>query len=354
MPRLTPEKTATPRALPLADSDDASDLPESAAEIALFAALKALFPGQPVSRAADFFNDMGGHSLLAARLVSKLREDARFANVTVHDIYCERCIGSIAAALAKKEITGAAALTQIVATPRLRRSQQSGLPPRAPPLVCLKMAQWLSPFFTYHYFTGDEGDSMTRAIFAALLVYLLANFGSFLFVILTKWLIVGRLKPGRYPLWGWMYFRWWLADRIADIPPRHLLSGSPLNATYLRALGAKIGDDALIGALFIRAPDLLCIGNGVSIGAAVNFENARVERGELILGQITIGDEAVVDSYAVMEGDTARRLCPFRRLSAGNGAARCAWTALGRFAILLLRRNRYRTRRRLQISAPAA
>jgi non-ribosomal peptide synthetase-like protein len=74
---------------------------------------------------------------------------------------------------------------------------------------------------------------------------------------------------------------------------------------YLRALGAKVGNDVLIGALFIRAPDLLSIGNGVSIGSAVNFENARVERGELILGQITIGDEAVVDSYAVMEGDTS-------------------------------------------------
>ncbi|MEI7456716.1 MAG: Pls/PosA family non-ribosomal peptide synthetase [Nitrosomonadales bacterium] len=310
MPRLTSGKVDRKalRALPLTDSliEDESDLPVGAAEIALFAALKPLFPGQAILRSADFFTDLGGHSLLAARLVSKLREDARFANVTVHDIYCERRVASIAAALAKKQITGAAAVARIVETPRLRRilcslAQAATLPP----LVCLKMAQWLSPFFTYHYFTGDEGDSMARAILAALLVYLLANFGSFLFVILAKWLVVGRLKPGRYPLWGVMYFRWWLADRISDIPPRHLLSGSTLNAMYLRALGAKVGNDVLIGALFIRAPDLLSIGNGVSIGSAVNFENARVERGELILGQITIGDEAVVDSYAVMEGDTS-------------------------------------------------
>ncbi|HEY8887612.1 MAG TPA: Pls/PosA family non-ribosomal peptide synthetase, partial [Gallionella sp.] len=68
---------------------------------------------------------------------------------------------------------------------------------------------------------------------------------------------------------------------------------------------AKVGRDVLIGALTIRAPDLLSIGNGVSIGSSVNLENARVERGELILGAINIGNEAVVDSYAVMEGDTA-------------------------------------------------
>ena len=309
MPRLTSGKIDRKalRALPLTDAhtEDASDIPEGSAETTLFTALRQLFPGQPLLRSADFFTELGGHSLLAARLVSKLREDSRFTNVTVHDIYCERQIGAIAAAIAKKEISGKAAAPEIVETPRLRRilcSLAQAL--TLPPLVCLKMAQWLSPFFTYHYFTGDEGDSMTRAILAALLVYLLANFASFLFVIAAKWLVVGRLKPGRYPLWGVMYFRWWLADRICDIPPRHLLSGSSLNAMYLRALGAKVGRDVLIGALSVRAPDLLCIGNGVSIGSAVNLENARVERGELILGTISIGNEVVIDSYAALEGDT--------------------------------------------------
>jgi non-ribosomal peptide synthetase-like protein len=313
LPRLTSGKIDRKalRALPLNDTfcdnmQEESDTPQGPAEIAIFSLLKQLFPGQPLRRDADFFTDLGGHSLLAARLVSKLREDSRFANVTVHDIYCERRIAAIASVLSKKQISGAASEPEIVKTPRLRRilcslAQAATLPP----LVCLKMAQWLSPFFTYHYFTGDEGDSMIRAILAALLVYLLANFGSFLFVIAAKWLVVGKLKAGRYPLWGVMYFRWWLADRVSEIPPRHLLSGSSLNALYLRALGAKIGQDVLIGALFIRAPDLLCIGNGVSIGSAVNLENARVERGELILGKISIGNEAVVDSYAVMEGDTA-------------------------------------------------
>lgn len=313
LPRLTSGKIDRKalRALALTDTGSAaegeSDLPEGAAEEALFVALGHLFPGQPLLREADFFADLGGHSLLAARLISLLRADSRFAGITVHDIYCERSIGAIASALAKKEVpsTAGAAAPEIVTTPRLRRvlcslAQAATLPP----LVCLKMAQWLSPFFTYHYFTGDEGDSMLRAILAALLVYLLANLGSFLFVIAAKWLVLGRVKAGRYPLWGVMYFRWWLADRISDVPPRHLLSGSSLNAMYLRALGAKIGKDVIIGALSIRAPDLLSVGDGVSIGSSVNFENARVERGELIIGPISIGNEAVVDSYAVMEGHT--------------------------------------------------
>ncbi len=314
LPRLTSGKIDRKalRVLPLSDTGPAaegeSDLPEGDAEEALFEALGHLFPGQPLLRSADFFADLGGHSLLAARLISLLRADARFASVTVHDIYCERSIGKIAAVLAQKEVAmpAEAVAPEIVTTPRLRRvlcslAQAATLPP----LVCLRMAQWLSPFFTYHYFTGEEDDNMWAGILAALLVYLLASIGSFLFAIAAKWLVIGRARAGCYPLWGVMYFRWWLADRISEVPPRHLLSGSSLNAMYLRALGAKIGKDAIIGALSIRAPDLLTIGDGVSIGASVNLENARVERGELILGPIHIGDEAVVDSYAVMEGNTA-------------------------------------------------
>ncbi|HLA34893.1 MAG TPA: amino acid adenylation domain-containing protein, partial [Rhodocyclaceae bacterium] len=314
MPRLASGKIDRKalRALPLsaaaADTDDISDTPENDAEIAVFAALRRLFPGLPLQRSMDFFADLGGHSLLAARLVSLLRADARFGGVTVHEIYRERSVGAIAQAVALKQVVADPhAKPPEIATTPWRRRALCGLAQFAtlPPMVCLRMAQWLSPFFTYHYLTGDEGDSMTHAIFAALLVYLLTNFGSFLFAIAAKWLVVGRLKAGRYPLWGAMYFRWWLADRIADVPPRHLLSGSSLNAWYLRALGAKIGKDVVVGALSIRAPDLLCIGDGASIGASVNLENARVERGELILGHIDIGKEAVVDSYSVLEGETA-------------------------------------------------
>jgi len=313
LPRLTSGKIDRKalRALPLAESgtaaDDESDVPEGEAEEAIFAALRRLFPGQPLLRDADFFSDLGGHSLLAARLVSLLRADTRFAAVTVHDVYRERRLGAIADAVANKAVVGSSETVTpvIVETPRLRRvlcslAQAATLPP----MVCLKMAQWLSPFFTYHYFTGDESDSMWLGIAAALLVYLLGNLASFVFVIAIKWLVVGRIKAGRYPLWGVTYFRWWLIDRIAEIPPRHLLSGSSLNAMYLRALGAKVGKETVIGALSVRAPDLLSIGDGVSIGSSVNFENARVERGELVLGPISIGKEAVVDSYAVLEGHT--------------------------------------------------
>ena len=135
--------------------------------------------------------------------------------------------------------------------------------------------------------------------------FLLAEVATFGVAIAGKWLVAGRLKAGRFPLWGTTYFRWWLADRLCELPPLDLLTGTPLLVWYLRALGASIGRDVLIDSLDLRAPDLLTIEPGASVGTAVHIENARVEgrRADARAGRL--GRDAVVDSYAVLENDTA-------------------------------------------------
>lgn len=310
MPRLTSGKIdrktlkATPLSTPPAGSAEDSDLPETPAEQALFTALAALFPGQPILRQADFFTDLGGHSFFAARLASALRADPRFAHVTVRDIYQQRQIGKIAQVLADAPSAGAE--EQPWTPPSTLKRWTCGLAQAAamPALVALRMAQWLAPFFTYHFFTGDPGDSVKRAIAASVGVFLLATVMEFAIAIGGKWLIAGRLRAGVYPLWGVTYYRWWLADRLVEAAPSYLLSGSSLNNWWLRALGAKVGKDVIIGSMTLRVPDLLHIGDNVSIGNAVNFENARVERGFLHLGRIDLGDDACVSSFAIMEGNT--------------------------------------------------
>ena len=310
MPRLTSGKIdrktlkATPLSAPPAGSAEDSDLPESPAEAGLFAALAALFPGQPILRQSDFFTDLGGHSFFAARLASALRADPRFAHITVRDIYQQRQIGKIAQVLADTPDAGAE--ERQWTPPSTLKRWTCGLAQAVamPVLVALRMAQWLAPFFTYHFFTGDPGDSVPRAIAASVGVFLLATVMEFAIAISGKWLIAGRLKAGVYPLWGLTYYRWWLADRLVESAPVYLLSGSSLNNWWLRALGAKVGDDVTIGSMTLRAPDLLHIGDNVSIGNAVNFENARVQRGFLHLGRITLNDDACVSSFAIMEGNT--------------------------------------------------
>ena len=311
MPRLTSGKIDRNalKARPLLQATGegvGSDVPQTPAEHALFAALAKLFPGQSIVRSADFFSDLGGHSLFAARLASALRTDPRFAHVTVRDIYQQRTIGRIAGVLGEAPPVGPTVDIDWVPPSALKR-WTCGLAQAAaiPVLVALAMAQWLAPFFTYHFFTGEPGDSMAVAIAASVLAFLLAIVLEFALAIAAKWLFAGRLRAGRYPLWGLAYYRWWLADRIVEAAPTYLLSGSSMYAWWLRALGAQIGRDVVIGSMTLRAPDLLVIGDGVSIGNAANFENARVEHGELRLGLIAIGANACVGSYCVLEGNTA-------------------------------------------------
>jgi non-ribosomal peptide synthetase-like protein len=310
MPRLTSGKIdrkalrAMPLAAPAPGMAGESDLPETAAETALFKALAALFPGTPIRREADFFSDLGGHSFFAARLASALRADPAFAHVTVRDIYQQRQVGRIAAVLAE---AGAAQQAQADWTPPSAKKRWTCALAQAlavPPLVTLRMTQWLAPFFTYHFFTGDPGDSVARAIAASIGVFLLATLLEFLVAIAGKWLVAGRMQAGSYPLWGWTYYRWWLADRLIEGAPAYLLSGSSLYNWWLRALGAKVGKSVTIGSMTLRAPDLLHIGAGASIGNAVNIENARVERGRLLLGAVTLGDDACVSSFCILEGNT--------------------------------------------------
>lgn len=312
LPRLTSGKIDRKalRAMPLAVADSTegeSDTPETEAEVALFAALAKLFPGQPIRRDADFFSSLGGHSLLAARLASALRADPRFATTTVRDIYQSRKIGAIAAAMAESAAACGSALNTDFAPPPMLRRWICGAAQAiaVPPLVALYMIQWLAPFFTYHFYTGDPGDSILRAIAMSVLVFLVTQLAGFVVAIAGKRLIAPRLEPGKYPLWGGTYYRWWLVDRLTEAAPVYLIAGSSLFTWYLRALGAKVGRDVVIGSITLRVPELLCIGDGVSIGTAVNLENARVERGELVIGRIELADNACVGSYAVLQGNTA-------------------------------------------------
>ena len=311
MPRLTSGKIDRNalKARPLAVatvSAATSDAPHNPAEEALFTALAKLFPGEAIVRGADFFSDLGGHSLFAARLASALRSDPRFAHITVRDIYHHRTVGLIARVLNTPPAAGPQVDTDWTPPSTLKRWACGAAQAAAVPgLVAIRMAQWLAPFFTYHFFTGESGDSLALAIAASVGAFLLATLLEFGVAIAGKWLIVGRLRAGRYPLWGWMYYRWWLADRLVESAPTYLLSGSSLYAWWLRALGAQIGRNVTIGSITLRAPDLLSIGDGTSIGNAANFENARVEHGELRVGTIHIGPDACIGSYAILEGNTA-------------------------------------------------
>ncbi|MEI7651021.1 MAG: Pls/PosA family non-ribosomal peptide synthetase [Verrucomicrobiota bacterium] len=290
-------------------ADAGSELPPpaDAHEAALRMVLSELLPGRRLSSDADFFSDLGGHSLLAARLVSILRRNPCYAGMGVQHVYRNRRLAAIAQALRDLAAVGASKATapRHESAPLVRRFL-CGLAQALclPFLILLQMLQWLSPFFAYHWLTGDAEDSVAWAIVVALGTYLAALALTFPLGVLLRRLLVGRLSPGNYPLWGGTYFRWWLGVRLNEIPAVHLIAGTPWKAWHFRMLGAKVGRHCTINAVTASVPELLEIGEGVCLGTFVNIENAKVEGGRLVIGRVCIGDNAAVDSYAVIEGDT--------------------------------------------------
>lgn len=315
VPRLPSGKIdrKTLKVIPLSavTEQDAGDEPADAVEQALFDKLKALLGVNQISLQADFFDDLGGHSLLVARLISQLRQIPEFSHLTIADVYQARTVAGIADKMRGNQLASKGLSIERPDVPRYQatfaqRAMATAVQTVALPfIICLQIMKWLAPFFTYHYLTGEPTDSLTVAVALSLLVYIGVEVLGFILAIIGNRLLVNGIQAGRYRVWGGTYLRWWLADRLIDLAPSYLLSGSSLYPIYLKALGAKIGHKVSIGSITIRNPHLLTIGDNVDIGNGVNFDNAYVEKGWLHIGQISLEKHSYVGSYAVLEGNAS-------------------------------------------------
>ncbi|MCW2236979.1 Pls/PosA family non-ribosomal peptide synthetase [Azospirillum canadense] len=312
LPRLTSGK-ADRKALQIAVlTDDAGagqqEEPRTETEAALLDAAKRVFPGQAIPLDADFFMDLGGHSLLAARFVSAVRETKHLDGLTLQDVYGARTLRTMADKLdarAPKGAMGAAVRKDLsfMPPPLLRRFLCGAAQAAALPFIlALMTAQWLGVFVSYMLLSGEDANFF-QEIATLLGVYMVINVATVLIAIGAKWLVIGRTKPGRYPLWGTYYYRWWLAQRFISLVHLKWFQGSPVMRVLLRALGTKVGDDALIGEFESGAVDLVTIGKGASIGGKVKLANAEVIGNELVIGTVEIGEDAYIGTSCVIGHD---------------------------------------------------
>ncbi|TAL78203.1 MAG: amino acid adenylation domain-containing protein [Beijerinckiaceae bacterium] len=288
--------------VPLA-STEAQEEPRNETEELLLAAAKRVLPPQPIPLDADFFTDLGGHSLIAARFISVVRETPRLAGITLQDVYAARSLRAMATLLNDKAPPDDGADLSFEPPP-LRRRFLCGLAQFAamPFILSLIAMQWLGVFMSYMLFT-DADATLFQETVTLIAVYIAIEIGIVAIVIGAKWLLLPRTKPGRYPLWGVYYYRWWLTERLLSLIPVRNFQGTALMRFYLRAIGAKIGKDVLIADLACGAYDLVSIGDRTCIGANATLANARVEGNELIIGAIDIGADVQIGTSCVIEED---------------------------------------------------
>jgi non-ribosomal peptide synthetase-like protein len=85
----------------------------------------------------------------------------------------------------------------------------------------------------------------------------------------AKWLLVGRIRAGEYPLWSSFVWRNELADTFVETVAApwfaRAASGTPVMNMWLRALGAKVGRGAWCETYWLPEADLVTLGRGSTV-----------------------------------------------------------------------------------------
>jgi len=294
----------------------------------ILAAWETLFAPVPVSVGDDFFLDLGGHSLLAARMVSALRQSPPFAQLSMLDIYRYPTIESLAEEMDRRSRNstpepGTGGLGRPGAANPTRTDPALGTGPEgfhdipfwrhffcgSAQAVALLFVltffalQWLTPYLTYTVLVEEEYSFLeaTLGAFASLILFYPVML---IIPILLKWIIIGRYRPGAYPLWGTYYFRWWLVTTLEAAVPVGYLAGTSWMNLYLRLMGARIGRNVFIDTNSFAIYDLLAIGDDSSINVDSNLLGYRIENGQLRIGAITIGKRCFVGTRTALRENT--------------------------------------------------
>ncbi len=120
---------------------------------------------QVVPLEADFFAELGGHSLVAARFASFVRETHALATIRLQDIYDARTLRSIAARLDARRDPGAKQVDlTFTPPPLLAPSFLCGLAQAAvmPIFLGLVTAQWLGVYIAYILLSPGEWRFLRR------------------------------------------------------------------------------------------------------------------------------------------------------------------------------------------------
>ncbi|MFG6493332.1 Pls/PosA family non-ribosomal peptide synthetase [Microbacterium sp. P03] len=296
------DKAALP--WPLTDTD-AADSPLSGTTAWLAEQWQAVLGIRPSDEDADFFQ-LGGGSLAAAQLVSRIRTRApEFTMADVYDLPRLRRMADAVEAEASDDDAIPATFSTPHPTPRVMQWVQTlaGVP-----LFILTGIRWTLWLLTAGWFLqlvpGFEFlPSVPGWLLLLGLILFVTPFGRMTISAGASRLLLGGLRPGDYPRGGGVHLRLWLAEQVARQIDPVGLAGAPWVSYYARALGAKIGPDVDLHAL-PPVTGMLDIAAGAAIEPEVDLSGYWIDGDTVRIGEIRIGAGATVGARSTLAPGT--------------------------------------------------
>ncbi len=292
--------------------------PENELEQQIVEVWRECFRVSAISIEDDFFADLQGHSLMAAKVTRAMRERIGLTHFSVRDIYRHSTVKELARSLedivgpgrklskGRKEIRGLTAAEEAFNSVPVRERQTVVALQAVTLLIYYGIAAAPVAYATILIASVLQGQmEWTAAAEQATIVTFLAWPSMLALTIALKWLVIGRYKPGHYPVWGFYYFRWWLVTRFQPLGWPQMFAGTPLMTLYCRAMGAKVGKGVTISTPICAAFDVISIGEGSSIGAETHMLGYRVEDGMLHIAPVKIGQNCFVGMQCCLGLDTS-------------------------------------------------
>ncbi|MFF4273893.1 Pls/PosA family non-ribosomal peptide synthetase [Streptomyces sp. NPDC001536] len=249
--------------------------------------------GIPVSSARDDFFAIGGSSLAAAQLTTRLR--TRYPSAAVLDIYQQPVLRKLARHLEESAQDDGAA--RIVAP----------VPVRAQAIQLLAMI----PLFTllglrWTVVLAALGNVLPYAwlptaswwLVGAGALVLFSPPGRLAIAAGGARLLLRGVQPGRYARGDGVHLRLWAAERLAEFSGATSLTGSWLER-YARALGAKVGPDVDLHSL-PPVTGMLKLGRGAAVESEVDLSGWWLDGDRLEIGTVKVGAHAVVGTRSIL------------------------------------------------------
>ena len=249
-------------------------------------------------RGADFF-DLGGGSLTAAQIVSRLRR--KFPEATVADLYENPTVATLAAALDGMATPVARTTRRVRPTPTKTQAGQLAF---TLPLRTITGLRWL----TWMVIANNVASGVLDLTFLPTVPWVIVLVGWVLLVsppgrmglsAAGARVLLSPVGPGTYPRGGRAHLRLWLAERLADECGATNLSGAPWFQHYARALGSSVGSNVDLHS----APPVtghLALGDGCSVEPEVDLTGHWLDGDVLHIGKVKVGNGARVGTRSTL------------------------------------------------------